>query len=242
MTPMNDATDNLARGEKIKPPKCSTLTPLINTGTFFTQAEWEAMHRAHLALSGQGPVDLLLLGDSLLFGWNWPGRPAIWQQHFGRFRTANLAISGDYLQHLLWRIENGRIGELSPQGILLLIGANNLDEYTPVEISKGVMKILNRIKRLCPQSRILLTGLFPRDRDPQAPIRAKIRTVNRLLAAQAEPGKVWFDDPGPELLNPDGSMDKRMFYDWCHPNLDGYRCWAEHLERRLAEWQLVPRA
>jgi len=239
---MTDATDNLARGEKIKPPRGSILTPLINTGTFYSRAEWEQQHQSHLALADHGAVDLLLLGDSILYGWNWPGRPELWRQYFGHFRTANLAISGDYIQHLLWRIENGNLSPFSPQLIILLIGANNLDEYEPAEINKGVMKIMNRLKRLCPESSILLTGLFPRGQMPDDPMRARIIQTNDFLRMQIEPGRVFFDDPGPELLNPDGSMSKRMFYDWCHPNIEGYKTWALHLVKRLNEMHIIPRS
>lgn len=231
---MTEAHDNHARGEKVKPPHGSTLTPLINEGTFYPPEEWMAIHRQHQTLPDGRPFDLLFLGDSILYGWNWTGRPEILREYFGHLRIANLAVSGDYLQHLLWRIENGNLAAFQPRVVILLIGANNLDDYEPVEIGKGVMKILNRVKRLCPDATVRLTGLFPRGREPGTPIRLKIAAVNRMLQEMAQPGRVYFDDPGLELLEADGSMTRRMFYDWCHPNVEGYRRWAVYLDRRLA--------
>ena len=224
-----DLTDNAARGEKIKPAKGSILTPLMNAGTFYPPAEWLAMHEAHLELARHGHVDLLLLGDSILFGWNWPGRPEIRQHYFGRFSVANLAISGDYIQHLLWRIENGNIAAFTPDTVVLLIGANNIDDYSDVEIAKGIMKILNRVKRECGRARIILTGIFPRGQEPDTPGRRKIAAVNTRLALLADGERVIFHNPGPQLLEADGSMTRKMFYDFSHPNVAGYVRWAEQL-------------
>ncbi len=232
-------TDNAARGEKIKPEKCSTLTPLLNTGTFFTQEEWLALHQQHLEIAEQGHHDILLLGDSILFGWQWPGRPEIWEKYFGHVETANLAASGDYIQHLLWRIENGRIGKISPRVTVLLIGANNLDEYEEKEIGKGIMKILNRVKRECVDSKIILTGIFPRGKEPDTSMRRKIITVNSMISQLADGNRVFFHDPGPALLEPDGSMTRKMFYDFCHPNVAGYARWAEQLDCFIKEKTLL---
>ncbi len=224
------ATDNAARGEKIKPEKGSILTPLVNTGTFYTEAEWRSMHEAHQRLAAEGHADILMLGDSILFGWSWPGRPEVWQQHFSRFSVANLAISGDYIQHLLWRIENGNIGAFTPDLVILLIGANNIDDYSETEIAKGVMKILNRVKRECDRAKIVLTGIFPRGQDQDTMLRRKIADVNRLLETLADGVRVVFHNPGPALLEADGSMTRKMFYDFSHPNVAGYARWAESLD------------
>lgn len=221
--------DNASRGEKVKPEKCSTLKALINEGTFYSRAEWLSRHEAHLELGRGGHRDVLMLGDSILHGWEWPGRPAVWQRCLGGYSVANLAVSGDYIQHLLWRIEHGDIGSFSPDIVLLLIGANNIDEYEALEICKGVMKILNRVRRSCPAARVVLTGLFPRGREPGTALRDKIRMVNEGLSVMSDGGQVIFHDPGVELLESDGSMERRMFYDYCHPNIAGYRRWGESL-------------
>ncbi len=222
-------TDNAARGEKVKPEKGSTLTPMANAGTFYPPAEWLSMHEAHRQLAAQGHADILLLGDSIHYGWNWPGRPEIWQKHFPGFSVANLAISGDYIQHLLWRIENGNLAAFSPATVILLIGANNIDDYSATEIAKGIMKILNRVKRECGGAKIILTGLFPRGQEPDTPLRRKIIAVNALLEKLSDGERVFFHNPGPALLEHDGSMTRKMFYDFSHPNLAGYARWAEML-------------
>jgi lysophospholipase L1-like esterase len=227
-------TDNTARGEKLKPEKTSTLTPLINTGTFLSREEWQALHRQHLELTNSSDCDILLLGDSILYGWQWPGRPQIWKRHFDQHKTLNFAISGDYIQHLLWRVENGTIDKLSPDLIILLIGANNLDEYTEKEISKGVMKLLNRLKRLCPASRLILTGLFPRGAEANTPVRHKIISINKILENLADGERIYFHNPGELLLETDGSMSRKMFYDFSHPNIAGYAKWAELLEEFIS--------
>ncbi|MDD3118049.1 MAG: GDSL-type esterase/lipase family protein, partial [Victivallales bacterium] len=184
-------------------------------------------------LAQRGHADILLLGDSILYGWNWPGRPEIWQRHFGRFRTANLAVSGDYIQHLLWRIEHGHLAAFTPATVILLIGANNIDDDTVTAIAKGIMKILNRVKRECFHSRIILTGIFPRGREPDTPVRHKIAAVNTRLALLADGERVVFHNPGPKLLESDGTMTRKMFFDFSHPNVDGYARWAELLSPLL---------
>lgn len=74
-------------------------------------------------------IDIALIGDSITQGWGggWDGAPfnIAWQKHFGAYKTVNIGIGGDRMEHILWRLDHGALDGVSPQVIVLKIGVNN---------------------------------------------------------------------------------------------------------------------
>jgi lysophospholipase L1-like esterase len=85
-----------------------------------------------------------------------------------------------------------------------------------------------------PQAHILLMAIFPRGQKPDAR-RAKLDTVNPLLAQFAAPGKVTFLDIGAKFLQPDGTITREVMGDFLHPTAKGYEIWAEAIEPLLVK-------
>ena len=61
---------------------------------------------------------LLFLGDSITDFWR-ERALGIWGKNYGPYAAENFGISGDRTQHLLWRLQNGEIGNLRPKAIVL---------------------------------------------------------------------------------------------------------------------------
>jgi len=84
-------------------------------------------------------LELMFLGDSITHAWEVEGSEH-WQQHFAHRKAFNLGFAGDRTEHLLWRIQNGEINNLSPKWVVLLIGTNNAGHRhdSPQEIAAGI--------------------------------------------------------------------------------------------------------
>ena len=80
-----------------------------------------------------------------------------------------------------------------------------------------------------------MLAIFPRDKDPAADIRTRIKTVNSAIS-QLHDGKfVFYLDIGDKLTEPDGSLTKEIMPDFLHLSPIGYERWAEAIREPLAE-------
>jgi lysophospholipase L1-like esterase len=133
-----------------------------------TVTNWISRHEGFVALAKNGGVDLLFLGDSITDGWRTKGSN-VWDRVYAPRRAANFGIGGDRTQHLLWRIDHGELDNLSPKVIVLMIGTNNSNSDSADEVAEGVEKIIAEIRARCPDSRILLLAIFPRNKMTDQP-------------------------------------------------------------------------
>jgi lysophospholipase L1-like esterase len=203
---------------------------------------WIAQHQANLAVARNGGVDILFLGDSITAGWNWGnGGSKIWTEKFAPRHAANFGIGWDRIQNVLWRVENGELGNLAPRVVVLLIGTNNTGNEdngqprnTTPEIIAGVSNLVRRVQCQLPQTKIILFGIFPRG-EKGDPIRQQIKAVNAGLSQLAD-DKLKFLDLGEKFLAPDGALPRERFPDLLHPNEGGYEIWADALLPALEEF------
>jgi hypothetical protein len=84
---------------------------------------WLQRHQQKLAEreTVEKNLELMFLGDSITHAWEVEGSEH-WQQYFAHRKAFNLGFAGDRTEHLLWRMENGEINNLSPKWVVLLIG------------------------------------------------------------------------------------------------------------------------
>jgi hypothetical protein len=74
-----------------------------------------------------GPHDMIWEGDSITDFWQTRGKE-VWAAHFGNIKTADFGISGDQVQHVLWRVQHGQLDGQDPKLVMLMIGTNNLGQ------------------------------------------------------------------------------------------------------------------
>lgn len=84
---------------------------------------WNERFQSNIANSlNNGPlINVLFLGDSITEGWLNVGRQT-WDQAFSPLWASNYAIPGDGIQHVLYRIINGEVQNISPRIIVLKVG------------------------------------------------------------------------------------------------------------------------
>src|ERR1700757_5032876 len=121
------------------------------------------------------PYSVLFLGDSLTEGWN----PVVWERSLAPRGVLNAGISGDFTDHVLWRLEHGNFAGPPPQAVILLIGTNDLAAHRSPELTAdGIRANLVLLRERLPEARILVLGLLPREEFLDAPLRRAVNQVN----------------------------------------------------------------
>jgi lysophospholipase L1-like esterase len=169
------------------------------------------------------PYRVIFFGDSLTERFETWDAPDLWRQHMASRGVLNAGVNGDRTEHVRWRLDHGNLDGPPPQGMVLLIGTNDLGHGRSVEdTAEGIRANLARLREKVPSARILLLGLWPRGGDPDSKFRAPIREVNNRIKTCGDDRTVFYADIGGVLLDPDGRLPKAISPDLLHFNRAGY--------------------
>jgi len=194
---------------------------------------WLKRHQSINARVQEGDVDLIFVGDSITQGWEGPGK-AVWARCYAHRNAANLGISGDRTQHVLWRLEHGNVQGISPELAVVMIGTNNYQDNTTPEITDGIVAVVQSLREKLPETKVLLLAIFPRKREP-GPVRHKLDAASAEAAERvANDRQVAYRDIGDRFLDAAGMLPENIMPDFLHPNEQGYRIWARAIEPGVA--------
>ena len=132
-----------------------------------------------------------------------------------------------------------------PKVVVIMIGTNNTGHRKdpPKAIAAGIEKIIERIRKMSPETKILLLGIFPRSEKITDPQRRNNDSANTLIAKLGKKDDITYLDINERFLLPDGTLSKEIMPDLLHPKQKGYAIWAEAIEPSLrtllAEDQLI---
>jgi len=195
-----------------------------------SSATYEFSNRAAMDQMVARESQLVFLGDSITS--RWPQE--LLEQHFAEYRPANLGAGGDRVQNVRWRVREGRLKEAPVQLAVILIGTNNLSNQATVEeIAEGVKLLLDDVRKDLPQAKILLQGVLPRGASLDDPINKTIQSLNAKLSSLADNETVFFQDFGPSLVEPDGSISPEVMPDRLHVAMPGFLRWMEAMKPTL---------
>ena len=123
----------------------------------------------------QRPIDLMLVGDSLMQ--YWPS--SCWDP----LVVFNFGIAADKTQHTLWRLDRLYPRQIDTCGALVMLGTNNLGaDDGPEAIYTGVEAVVKRLARIAPSAPVYVVGIPPCG--PDFAFRdADRRRANQLLSA-----------------------------------------------------------
>jgi len=207
------------------------ITPVSRSG----ESWWATRHDDGLAQIQTNPVDMIFIGDSITHGFD----PAIWNQYYSSRNPLNLGFSGDMTQNVLWRLNHGELGDISPKLAVIMIGTNNTfppagQVYTAEDIADGIKNICCTVRRHLPNTKILLLAIFPRGEYPSND-RDKSATAS-VLASQIADGKtIFYLDINSNFLDSSGRLSASIFPDFIHPNAAGDIIWADAMEPVIQE-------
>ncbi len=198
------------------------------------QGGWMKRHESFNARVGQGNVDLIFIGDSITQGWEGRGKQ-VWAKFYGKRNAVNLGISGDRTQHVIWRLDNGNVKDISPKAAVIMIGTNNSGSNTPEQIAEGVTVIVKQLKEKLPKTKVLLLAVFPRGENRSDKRRQVNEKANAIFSKLADGKTVHYLDIGPKFLEDDGTLTREIMPDLLHLSEKGYTIWAESIEAKVAE-------
>ena len=197
---------------------------------------WMDRHESMNKRVAQGNVDLIFIGDSITHGWEGKGKK-VWDEYYAKRNAVNLGIGGDQTQHVLWRLDNGNIKDISPKLAVIMIGTNNhVPRNTPEETAEGVTKIIEKLRTKLPETKILLLGIFPRGATPEDVARQGNEKVNEMIQKLADGENVIYFDFGDKFLTDKGVLPKEIMADLLHPGEEGYKIWAEAIEPFIVKY------
>lgn len=173
----------------------------------------------------KGPHDMIWEGDSITDGWQGGGK-GVWAAHFGKIKIADFGISGDQVQHVLWRVQHGQLDGQDPKLVMIMIGTNNLGQ-DPKDVAEGIKMLIGEYETRCPHAQILLLGIFPRSLNAADAPRDWIKKVNAVISGYESDKRVTYLDFGDQFLQPDGTLPTDIMPDHLHPNAKGYEIWAK---------------
>lgn len=200
-------------------------------------------------------VRLVFLGDSITDFWHLGANPwipamrcgrSIWDESFAGQPPENLAInlgiSGDRMEHVLFRLlpqSAGGLGHLDapglhPEFVVLMIGINNTwAAETPMaeSVFAGIKAVLTAVHERQPKSTVILQSLLPTN--DEAKNRDVVRPVNQqlagLVASQPFAAYTHYLDLYSSFVDASGHQLRKHFNDGLHPSEAGYRVWRDQL-------------
>jgi len=194
---------------------------------------WMKRHESFNTRVAKGNVDLLFIGDSITQGWEGRGK-GVWAKFYGKRNAVNLGIGGDRTQHVIWRLDNGNVKDISPRAAVIMIGTNNSGSNSSEQIAEGVSVIVKQLREKLPEMKILVLGVFPRGVNNEDQRRKVNEGANAIFAKLDDGKQVFYLDIGKKFLEEDGTLTREIMPDLLHLSEQGYTIWAESIEEKVA--------
>jgi lysophospholipase L1-like esterase len=190
--------------------------------------DWIGRFEGNIDKLKNGPYDFIMDGDSITDNWQNPGRDVL-KARYGGIKTADFGISGDQVEHVLWRLQHGELEGQDPKLIMLMIGTNNFG-WNQQDVADCIKLILKEYETRCPDAHILLLGVFPRGPQPNSDMRTWVAGLNKIIATYDDGKRVTYLDIGAKFLQPDGTLTADIMPDFLHPSAKGYQIWADAIQ------------
>nr|MBI1231811.1 hypothetical protein [Cytophagales bacterium] len=204
---------------------------------------WIPRHEALAAEVLRRPeAQILWFGDSITHLFETAGRNC-WNEFYSPRQAINLGVLGDRTEHLRWRIAHTDFSQCRAKLAIVLIGTNNSGQRrdpAPKTIA-GISAVLQDLKSVLPQTRILLLALLPTQYSSKDPHRLLNNEVNESIRHFADNKHVFFHDSSHLFINESGTLNVDRMPDGIHPSPSAYTLWAQDMDDKVTKL-LVPRA
>lgn len=192
---------------------------------------WAGLHESFLKnAAAESRAKVLFIGDSITDFWATDGAK-VWKEQLAPFTTAaNLGVSGDRVENMLWRVERGKeLDGRTPELVVLLAGTNNVPLNKVEEIADTYAALVRAIRSRLPKAKLVLVSVFPRSDERSKKTRWKIAPLNaRIARLAAEPG-IMLLNLNPLLVDKQGKPSPAYFTDGLHLTEAGYALWWREL-------------
>jgi lysophospholipase L1-like esterase len=199
-------------------------------------------HAELLEKARKGRIDVYFVGDSITRRWGTSDEKykeflANWRRNFFGWNAANFGWGGDTTQNILWRLHNGELDGVNPKIIVVMAGTNNVGNKSPAgpddprvaDVTRGIKAILDVCRRKAPEATIVVTGITPRNDNPD--VMPIIDRINAGVAKFADGKKIRYVNINGRLTDGEGKFLEGMAdRDGLHLAVGGYQVWADALK------------
>ena len=213
----------------------------IKTATPLIRKQKNDLFKEHLRTLISSCESRVIIGDSIVSG--------LFQYSdvktnlLGNF--INLGVSGDKIQHVLWRAENLEF-PCSIKEVTIVCGTNNLEECTTIDISNGIICIALVLVMRNPSIKVFINGLLPRN-EHDSSFRDKIKSVNLHLQNscrdinEEKEIDIFYIHPEPDWTLSNGLLDSNLFWkDQLHLSKNGNIKLARSILKNIASTKKLP--
>jgi lysophospholipase L1-like esterase len=199
---------------------------------------WSQNDEINSLLQANGSTDIVFIGNSITQGIGGerpsvtykPGK-AIFDSIFNNKSWLSAGISGDRVQHILWRLQHGNYASTKIKIAVLTIGVNNFPDDSPEEVAIGIHLVLQWMKKNMPNTKIILIGPLPAGVKKQDMLRVKYERVQSIIASEANGKQIFYLPLHSVFIKPYGDLDLKLCAgDGIHLVKKGYEAWAVALE------------
>jgi lysophospholipase L1-like esterase len=220
------------------------LWPVVPAAGDWGGTSWLDTHTklVNYVRANAGPVDVLLVGDSITQQWGSPLDKGIlndaWMKAFPNYKAINIGIGGDKTQNVLWRLDHGGVEGLNPRSIVLMIGNNNMffsPETGVAAVAQGVKACLRNLRERFPEAELVVAKILPCHAPKNRFYEDIVLTNTEIdkLNLEADP-KVHLLDLPQRFINEDGTLKQILFKpDNIHLSFEGYTLYAAQLKPLL---------
>ncbi|MBI6117852.1 GDSL-type esterase/lipase family protein [Salegentibacter maritimus] len=186
-------------------------------------------------------IDLLLLGNSITQGLGGnrshvsyqPGK-VVADEYFKDLKWINAGISGDRIEHLLWRLRNGNYEKADPKTVVLTIGVNNFPFNSAQEIVAGIKALLQQAKEMFPSSKIMLFGPLPTGTEKDSRQRKKYRKIHNGINKLSFNERTSYHEVSKLFKTGSGKLNPELYSeDGIHLKEKGYKVWIKYMNEKL---------
>lgn len=184
-----------------------------------------------------GTVNAVILGDSIAVsqgafkpyktGWDSYLNKALAKKYSNKIVWDNKALSGTLVDYCL---ERATEIESTTDVVIICVGRNDRNVYTPYQFSKKYTQLIRVIKRQAPKADILCVVEPPMVSQDESLFRG-IRTAIKNVAAKTGVNllDVWSAFPKDQV-----ALDA-VLSDGLHPNKKGYKIMSDYMYTRLVK-------
>ena len=177
--------------------------------------------------------DIVFLGNSITSG----GKD--WSKRLNYPNIKNRGISGDVTDGVLARVDE--ITYFKPKAVFLLIGINDLYNYSPSipsaeYVGNNIVKIASIIKKRSPKTQIFIQTTLPINRinkigeEKNEKIKKNIEKVNFIVKLNENKNIYKVIDLYSVFVNDIGLINELLSDDGIHLNEKGYQVWVEFVK------------
>ncbi len=137
-----------------------------------------------------------------------PGRGRAFDELAGPRRAASFGVSGERTEHLLWRIARGTFDPMTPNTVVVHVGAHNIIDanHSVHETFNGVLRVVDGLQHRYPGVRIVVCTPLPANAPTDSYVFHAVASLRaEIIRHNFGPG-VRKADTGAPFANTDGSL------------------------------------